>query len=302
MRNIEFDELCKDHLFDYKDGDLLVIDDISRLELSDYENTALSFVLAVFCEEGRLQAVVDGREYRLSDGDLFVYMPGQVFGEILLSQHARVKVLAFAQRAVDRSIYLNKYVWDCISSVRRQPLFSLSGTERQLVGHYYNLVLLKMADDNGIFHRDIIRLLFQSMMLEFLMFVERKGMAMPDADGSEEQDAKVRQPALLYRRFMRLLAEQNGRECSVGALAEQLNVTPKYLSQCVKAESGRSPRDLITESTVVAIRQRLRYSEQTVKEICTELGFPNLSFFGKFVKKHLGLSPTAFRKQSLKDG
>ena len=49
MRHLDFDELWKNHLFDYKDGDLLVIDDIRRLELSDYENTALDFVMAVFC-------------------------------------------------------------------------------------------------------------------------------------------------------------------------------------------------------------------------------------------------------------
>ena len=88
MRHIDFDDLWKNHLFDYKDGDLLVIDDITRLNLSDYENTTLAFVMAVFCVEGRLQCVVEGREYRIGGGDFFVYMPGQVIGEILLSQHA----------------------------------------------------------------------------------------------------------------------------------------------------------------------------------------------------------------------
>ena len=44
--------------------------------------------MAVFCVEGRLQCVVEGREYRIGSGDFFVYMPGQVIGEILLSQHA----------------------------------------------------------------------------------------------------------------------------------------------------------------------------------------------------------------------
>ena len=110
MRHIDFDDLWKNHQFDYKDGDLLVIDDITRLNLSDYENTTLAFVMAVFCMEGRLQCVVEGREYRIGSGDFFVYMPGQVIGEILLSQNADVKVIAFAQRAIDRSLYLNKFV------------------------------------------------------------------------------------------------------------------------------------------------------------------------------------------------
>ncbi len=34
----------------------------------------------------------------------------------------------------------------------------------------------------------------------------------------------------------------------------------------------------------------------------TELDFPNLSFFGKFVKEHLGMSPTEYRQQNLNNG
>ena len=74
--------------------------------------------MAVFCVEGRLQCVVEGREYRIGSGDFFVYMPGQVIGEILLSQHADVKVIAFAQRAIDRSLYLHKFVWQNLEYVK----------------------------------------------------------------------------------------------------------------------------------------------------------------------------------------
>ena len=118
MRKLDFDDLWKNHLFDYKDGDLLVIDDITRLQLDDYENTSLAFVMGVFCMEGRLQCMVDGQEYRLGSGDFFVYYPGMMIGEILLSAKANVKVIAFAQRAIDRSLYLNKYVWDNLAYTR----------------------------------------------------------------------------------------------------------------------------------------------------------------------------------------
>ena len=33
----------------------------------------------------------------------------------------------------------------------------------------------------------------------------------------------------------------------------------------------------------------------TIKEIYTELEFPNESFFGRFVKRHLGSSPREYR-------
>lgn len=66
MRHIDFDDLWKNHLFDYKDGDLLVIDDITRLILSDYENTTLAFVMAVFCVEGHISTSSSGRTWNTS--------------------------------------------------------------------------------------------------------------------------------------------------------------------------------------------------------------------------------------------
>jgi YesN/AraC family two-component response regulator len=96
---------------------------------------------------------------------------------------------------------------------------------------------------------------------------------------------------------MRLLSESSGRVRSVSVFANMLHVTPKYLSKCVKEESGRSPLDHIHETTVNTIRQQLRYSNKTVKEICTELEFPNESFFGRFVKKYLGCTPREYRNK-----
>ena len=162
MRHLDFDELWKNHLFDYKDGDLLVIDDIRRLELSDYENTALDFVMAVFCMEGHLQFMVDGKKYSLFNNNFFVYVPGQVLADILLSQNANVKVIAFAQRAIDRSLYLHKFIWQNISFIKEHPLFTLSERELQGLNHYYQLLMIKTQESEGSFQHDVVRLLFQA--------------------------------------------------------------------------------------------------------------------------------------------
>ena len=302
MRHLDFDELWKNHLFDYKDGDLLVIDDITRLTLSDYENTALDFIITLFCAEGRMLLTIEEQEYRIEEGCLFVYLPGQTMNSFMLSQNAKVKVIAFARRAIDRSHYLNKYVWQQIEYIREHPVFLLNERERLITSHYYSLMMLKTQGTDGSFHHDVVRMLFQTLMMEFMMLVERKMGASADTNAAQDnKDASVRQSTLIYRRFMSLLAESAGRVRSVSAFANMLNVTPKYLSKCVKDESGRAPLDLIHEATINTIRQQLRYSDKTIKEISTDLDFPNISFFGKFVKEHLGLSPTDYRARNLNE-
>ena len=41
----------------------------------------------------------------------------------------------------------------------------------------------------------------------------------------------------------------------------------------------------------------LRNTSLSVKEIAALLGFSNMSFFGKYVKTHFGVSPNDYRKQ-----
>jgi len=41
----------------------------------------------------------------------------------------------------------------------------------------------------------------------------------------------------------------------------------------------------------------LKNSPKSIKEISDELEFPNLSFFGRYCRQRLGLSPSEFRQQ-----
>lgn len=300
MKQLDFEELWKYRLFDYKDLDLLVLDNISRMDFSAYENTALSFLATGYCDCGSMNVVIEGREYLITAGDLFVYMPGQRIDRMSKSPDASVKVMAFPRSAVIRSLYLDKYVWQTLNYLREHPLFTLTPLEREGVGHYHRLLMLKVQKGGGDFGRDVVRLLFQSMMLELLMLADRRRLKSSGSEApTQEKDASVRQSVLVFRRFMTLLSESGGMLRSVSACAGLLNVTPKYLCKCVREQSGRPPLYHIHTAVADAIRQQLRYSDKTVKEIATALDFPSLSFFGRFVREHLGMSPTAFRRQSL---
>ena len=46
---------------------------------------------------------------------------------------------------------------------------------------------------------------------------------------------------------------------------------------------------------VVAYESRLKHSDKSIKEIAEEFNFPNQSFFGKYVKSYLGMSPARYR-------
>ena len=78
--------------------------------------------------------------------------------------------------------------------------------------------------------------------------------------------------------------------------ARQLNVTPKYLSVILKDTMNKRPSEIIQMFTIKIIKYRLRFSKKSIQDIALELNFANASFFGKYVKEHIGMSPLEYRR------
>lgn len=102
---------------------------------------------------------------------------------------------------------------------------------------------------------------------------------------------------LLIRDFIQLIESNYIHKRSVKEYADLLSVTANYLSQSVKQVSGRNALSFITERVAVEARSLVRYTDMEISRIAYQLEFSDPTNFGKFFKKHAGLSPSAFRKQ-----
>ena len=67
------------------------------------------------------------------------------------------------------------------------------------------------------------------------------------------------------------------------------------IASCGKKNSGKTANEWITEHVMEDIRYNLKQTDYSNKQICDMLGFPNTSFFGKYVKDHFGMTPMQVR-------
>ena len=86
---------------------------------------------------------------------------------------------------------------------------------------------------------------------------------------------------------------------SVKELADRLNISPRYLSDLLKQETGKTAMELIHISLIGEAKNLLYLAENGVGEIAYQLGFENTSYFSRLFKKQTGLTPLAFRKHHL---
>ena len=81
----------------------------------------------------------------------------------------------------------------------------------------------------------------------------------------------------------------------VGFYANSLNVSDKYLNQCIKEVLGVNAKGLINEQLIMRFRNSLKFTDKTIKEIGYELGFSSPDYFSYFVKKNTGHTPSQIR-------
>jgi AraC-like DNA-binding protein len=82
---------------------------------------------------------------------------------------------------------------------------------------------------------------------------------------------------------------------TVQFIAEQLNVSPKYLGDMLRALTGLNTQQHIHMKLIEKAKEILTISELTVGEIAFQLGFEHPQSFSKFFKSKTNLSPLEFR-------
>lgn len=95
--------------------------------------------------------------------------------------------------------------------------------------------------------------------------------------------------------FIKLVQDKFKTERFLDYYAQELGVSPKHLSRTIKAQTGYSAASWIERFLILEAKILLKSTNLTVQQISDSLNFPSQSFFGKYFKKNVGLSPKGYR-------
>jgi len=102
----------------------------------------------------------------------------------------------------------------------------------------------------------------------------------------------------ITREFKITLEKQYKSTKNPSEYAAQLNLSPSYLNECVKATTGKSVSSHIQQRVVLEAKRLLYYSGRSVKEIACELGYDDYAYFTRLFNKVVGITPIAFRDKN----
>ena len=274
------------HNLKYNDGEICFADNITSIPglMSQFRVNFIAYVIVL---EGSLTLELNTVPYQLEKNcSLFVDRKMVVTG-VKHSDDFRCVICALS---TDIGFsFFNKSLMQSVMHLLSNPVITMNQDEVDLMLRYYELLVFKMDHPEMNFARETVRDIIRCFAYDLLSNITKR---FNQGDG----DDMMRQSDRIFRKFMLLLAENSNVNRSVKSYADELCVSPKYLTSVCRKHSDSTASELIATSVMSRVKQLLLYSDLSIKEVAGEMGFDNLSFFGKYVKKHLGLSPNHYRK------
>ncbi|MCZ2525960.1 helix-turn-helix domain-containing protein [Streptomyces sp. HB2AG] len=136
----------------------------------------------------------------------------------------------------------------------------------------------------------------ESVLRSLLHVLIVRAARLPCRTGQGREPRAHGRTAAVAEAFAELITRPGAAGRTVRECADRLGVSPGYLTQAVRAATGRPPGRLLIEARVYQAQQMLTHTELTVRQVAARTGFDDPAYFGRFFRRETGSSPGAFRK------
>lgn len=273
----------------YSDNDIVIVDSIQRF--AEIQAAHIKMNAVVICTCGKVQAQINGHSIELRKNQVAIAPENITVTEVLVTPDFDMKAMFLTNRILQSFLREKMNIWNDMMYVHRMHILEMEADDMVFYTHFYDM--LSMSIERGKenpFHTEIIQSLLRSAILGLC-----GGMKLKMA--SEAMESNPHTPNLHFQRFLDMLHNGEVKRQTVEAYASKLCITPKYLSVICKKQSGKTANEWIREQVLEDVRYYLKQTDLSIKQISNQLGFPNPSFFGKYVREHFGMTPVQFRLQ-----
>ena len=244
----------------------------------------------ILCTDGMENGSVNLRDVSINKGSLLMSFPGNVLKIESGYPMATVRGIMLSQDFMRMMNVDVKNSMPLFMRLAYNPMIHLTQKQQEDLERYLDL-LENISDNDNLAHRDqIVSGLVSSMFFRISDMYEQSTQVAND----KERSVRNRREEY-FAKFITLLSNNFKRERTVGFYAEQMCVTPKYLSLLIKEFSGKSAAEWIDYYVITEAKTLLRYSTMSIQEVAYELSFSSQSFFGKYFKHLTGMSPSEYK-------
>ena len=263
--------------------------DISKELLGLYKNypVRLKCEIMALCMEGEIEASVNLNHITVNKNDIITLMPGSIFQINDLNGDLKIYFVGFSSKYVENNDKA-KILLDAIYSTLGKPKISLSDEGAMMTEKYFKLLI------------DIYEMSDEKLKLEIAdnIFADtHKGISLIYKKKTDNENITSSKSEQLCKAFTQLVMQHYKDNRNVAWYAEKLGITHAHLCSIIKQSTGKTCADIISSMVIMDAKSQLKSTHQSIQAISDSLNFANMSFFGKYFKRHVGMSPLEYRNK-----
>ena len=290
MKTIKADiprfDLCS--LSEYRQDDIMV----SRFSeyLSQHHNLAAphrhSFYHMVFFTEGIGKHTIDFNHFQVHPYQIYFMVPGQVHSwnfEGKVDGYVVNFSNGFFKSFLLRPDYIDSFSF--LTGDTQRSVINLENPAKDSIVALFEKLVSQSHSDSGM-GMDMIRLLLLQIFIQI-------------GQGRFHYDDEnlMMQNIVLLRNFRKLIDRNFLKLKLPGEYAELLYISTNHLNALCKEHLGMQAGELVRERVLLEAKRLLVNMDVSISEIAYKLNFNDNSYFTKFFKKEVGMTPDAFRKK-----
>lgn len=280
----------------YYENELLLADNVdSALNWEEICNTdplnlrlQVGFIMILFCRKGEITFLLNQKLVRLKANDVVIIKPNDI-GEALKSQtYFELFVIGFSNTNYFENLYSSS-VWEFRNFYLFNNQFSIADQDLQNYYMLYQMMRSRITDENFLPKKEFVS---KSLTLMGVIFQNNVMKVFP-----QYKQQKNQRNILLFEQFIALAKKHFRKQHSLQFYANELCVTPKYMSQIINEVSGHFASDWIMRYLIDEAKTLLLDGNHTSCQVADALGFPNASYFTRFFKRETGLTPLQYQRK-----
>lgn len=177
---------------------------------------------------------------------------------------------------------------DVLYLIKENPVLPLPEKIASLYQDFYMLLIKTYALDYLPKSPEILKTILYSILYRLNDFYKTLQPAGQESKSRSKEICKT---------FMELVTQHYMRERNVSFYAQKIGITPTHLSNTIKQNTGKTIGDFISTMVIMEAKTQLKSTTLPIKEIAYSLNFDNMSFFGKYFKRYVGVSPQNYREK-----
>lgn len=271
----------------YSDNEIVVVDSIQQFTEINAAHIAMNVIM--ICTNGKIQARMNDLQMSLSKNQVAIVPQNVLVTDIMISPDFDMKAMFLTTSILQSLLREKMMIWNDMMYVHHNHVITLDDEDVDNYSQFYDM--LRSAVERGNkkpFRKEVVQSLLKVALLA--LCGEMKLM-LPENNLSED----IKLSNSHFQRFLEVLHNSEVKYHTVEYYASELCISPKHLTSICKRISGKTANEWIREQVIEDIRYYLKKTDLSIKQVGNRVGFSNTSFFGKYVKQHLGMTPMEYR-------